>query len=726
MNSVTLPKARGNKKGNSESRLPSGRVSSLQDLSHKGRIISGRNATKSKRVSSNPRGDLFVGREDDANSSFGEENLIRFHENKNTILSNFEEWIKLSTDNKITSKNSWQFALIDYFHDLNVIKDGEDINFQRASATLDGCVKIYLSRVESVATETGKLLSGLATKKAQADLVNASNGENDGEESQDEINEEGCEGRKKRKVNRVVESTLVSFQSIQIKKLDQELTIDPLFKKALAEFDEGGSRSLLLNSLSINTDGKVVFDATSVPSEDINTTSKQNCIGGNDGNELDSQVLNLRKFIYDENDNDLNKLTICPSLGQLVLALDNIQGAKSVLGDMNEKYLNEEREGRELISSMKAEDFDDVDVGGFDIDEMGGDPGFDNYDDVNLAVNDGVDKEGYIANNEKVKGNIMNRDLMAYFDGQIKGNWRGPEHWKVSELKKSRGFTENSKKETLTEGPTGSRKKEVKIINFFEESDEEEEEELFETPKNTLSTMKKPDSDSDNDHNMLPEDIRYNSERLINLFLKPHTPILYFSQSREQENNHSKPLTDASFFAKQYDEQALKSNEERISTSMHQADLEEVSELGLDNGFEGIDFNDALDGGTLMNDEEVQRPPQNDLTKLINTERKARPEYVNFSRIAKRVDVRLLKDNIWRSINTEHSSETRKSYDGFTNDGKGKKFGELVNDVRRMYGSDERKDLSTSFYFICLLHLANEHGFNIESNVSHDDLEIVW
>lgn len=35
------------------------------------------------------------------------------------------------------------------------------INFQKASATLDGCVKVWTSRVDSVATETGRLLSGL-------------------------------------------------------------------------------------------------------------------------------------------------------------------------------------------------------------------------------------------------------------------------------------------------------------------------------------------------------------------------------------------------------------------------------------------------------------------------------------------------------------------------------------------------------------------------------------
>lgn len=101
------------------------------------------------------------------------------------MYSNFEEWIKMATDNvrvvvvyrryhsliyiiilsirqKINANNSWNFALIDYFHELTFLRDGDSINFQKASVSLDGCVKIYTSRVDSVATETGKLLSGLA------------------------------------------------------------------------------------------------------------------------------------------------------------------------------------------------------------------------------------------------------------------------------------------------------------------------------------------------------------------------------------------------------------------------------------------------------------------------------------------------------------------------------------------------------------------------------------
>ena len=111
------------------------------------------------------------------------------------ILANFEEWMKMATDNKINAANSWNFALIDYFHDMSLLKEGDGVNFQKASCTLDGCVKIYTSRIDSVATETNRLLSGLADsrdKKKERD----DEGEEDDE---DEVDEDGNVKKKPRK-----------------------------------------------------------------------------------------------------------------------------------------------------------------------------------------------------------------------------------------------------------------------------------------------------------------------------------------------------------------------------------------------------------------------------------------------------------------------------------------------------------------------------------------------
>lgn len=116
------------------------------------------------------------------------------------ILANFEEWMKMATDNKINAANSWNFALIDYFHDMSLLKEGDGVNFQKASCTLDGCVKIYTSRVDSVATETGKLLSGLADSRdsKKRDRGEGEDGGDD-EEEEDEVDENGNVLKKRRK-----------------------------------------------------------------------------------------------------------------------------------------------------------------------------------------------------------------------------------------------------------------------------------------------------------------------------------------------------------------------------------------------------------------------------------------------------------------------------------------------------------------------------------------------
>lgn len=120
------------------------------------------------------------------------------------ILANFEEWMKMATDNKINATNSWNFALIDYFHDLSLLKEGDGVNFQKASCTLDGCVKIYTSRVDSVASETGKLLSGLADSGAGKKAKERAEGEEGG--SGDEEEEEGEDGVRKKAKKKVGDS----------------------------------------------------------------------------------------------------------------------------------------------------------------------------------------------------------------------------------------------------------------------------------------------------------------------------------------------------------------------------------------------------------------------------------------------------------------------------------------------------------------------------------------
>lgn len=240
----------------------------------------------------------------------------------NANVTDFELWIRMATDNKINANNSWNFALIDFFHDLSLLREGKSINFQKASATLDGCVKIYSSRVDSAATETGRLLSGLAASKYYKPNV-----EDDDDDDDDEKDEEDTEEVrvKQRKKNTVLESTLVnSFEQIRTKKIDFEFVVDPVFKKALSDFDEGGSKSLLLNMLSIDSTGRILFDTTSdsktlaVDNTDETDIEKEFGIDDIDMpvNSVEVDINNLETLFFN-NLEELDTFRVCPSMDAL-------------------------------------------------------------------------------------------------------------------------------------------------------------------------------------------------------------------------------------------------------------------------------------------------------------------------------------------------------------------------------------------------------------------------
>ena len=51
---------------------------------------------------------------------------------------------------------------------------------------------------------------------------------------------------------------------------------------------------------------------------------------------------------------------------------------------------------------------------------------------------------------------------------------------------------------------------------------------------------------------------------------------------------------------------------------------------------------------------------------------------------------------------------------GATDPAESRLFDAVVTNLRKSYPKDKMQDISTSFCFICLLHLANERGLKIE------------
>ncbi|EON97285.1 putative condensin complex component cnd2 protein [Phaeoacremonium minimum UCRPA7] len=720
------------------------------------------------------------------------------------ILANFEEWMKMATDNKINAANSWNFALIDYFHDMSLLKEGNGVNFQKASCTLDGCVKIYTSRVDSVATETGKLLSGLADSR-DSKKKDRDGEEGEGEDSEEEVDEDGV-------TQRSSEATLApSFASLQLKKFELEFAVDPLFKKASADFDEGGAKGLLLNHLMIDSQGRIVFDSSD-DSGDAAAKHKKaeeddDAEEGEDEEDAEASLLSQKEEVEDEEDveidigalgarffpelNRLDELDVCPSLKTFDL------GDPS--GSMDIPFLRAPEDWKDQDKD-KSEDgpgnksglyIDDDNPLGFDDDEglgtfdLGGDVAFGEGGEAwareaalepqmrvfdagegGVGGEDGVDPldengEFVVSMSHAQKSDKMHEDILSYFDQALQKNWTSAEHWRIRKIK-------DINKPAL---PTRTRKeKEPFEIDFMSPLDPSLAEVIYtQASSNSVISLPKKDWKSKT-RNLLPDDKHFNSKQLLTLFLKPKARMGrrrggFGSRggifgNADQRNDVPEGEMDEAFWASQKAPmQSTEGNGEETALPQGDYDANFFQDDGLPfaGGLDDDDdidefadarehFSPGADGGQGMetigmtgafNGLTVTNPA--DLafgTMLVTQSRRVRPEYVQYARVAKRVDVRRLKEELWKCIGFEglqkdpdssrlptppaDATETVKS----AVDEPTLKFTNVMNNLQTVYPRSMMDDISTSFCFISLLHLANEQGLIIEKTPDLTELNI--
>ncbi|EPX71847.1 condensin complex non-SMC subunit Cnd2 [Schizosaccharomyces octosporus yFS286] len=671
------------------------------------------------------------------------------------VLSNFEEWIKLATDNKINSTNTWNFALIDYFHDMSLLREGEAINFQKASCTLDGCVKIYTSRIDSVATETGKLLSGLANdSKALGETEDTSENAED---------EEGRKKRERKRANRSVNTLAKDFESLRAKKFELEGSFDPLFKKMCADFDEDGAKGLLMNHLSVDQHGKIVFDSSDAiikdlegndnkegNLEDINTGNPE---AENENKDADTDGISLealgsiqkRYFI------DIDQLTICPSLqgfefdnkGNLDVSL-----LKSLSDEVNMIAPNSLLEEQAAMNG-------DVELGSAPLDSDGSDDDdneqghivhaledmaygdenvdlstkpLDEFEDPTNNMQDDIDTgETINLANYSVDNQSSVNGIYEYFDKSIKKNWAGPEHWRIQALRKRSIFQPpgmdlsnvSEGADTTRTSTSLERRRRRETDNTIDFTKEVDLDSLL-TPAS--GSLKLPKSHWKK-HNrcLLPDDYQYDSKRLLQLFLKPKVTLMpYVSFNGE-------------------------TGVKRVFEGQDEADASApIYPGGFDEDSDGGDMEEQglhdFDGGSMQELRENTSSPTPPSSagfgeNLLLNARLAKPDSINYAKRAKRVDVKVLKENIWKCLDLEEKNipEASKSNAESNNDEEPKEeekeepvrtFSSTVSQLENLYGQKELKDISTSFAFICLLHLANENALNLISNEDFSDVFI--
>jgi condensin complex subunit 2 len=619
------------------------------------------------------------------------------------LAANFEEWIKMVADNKVNAANSWNLGLINYFHDMRILKEGDGVNFQKASTALDGCVKIYTSRVDSVATDTGKLLSGLAesgNKKRRA-------GDDDDEEGGDEEGEEGEDGQKKKKKRaaRSAEATVApSFAQLQNKKMELELSVDPLFKKASADFDEGGAKGLLLNHLAIDAHGRIVFDssddandatpadsrATPAPEDMAEQQQQEDEEMPDAPEEIEIDITGLASKYFPDI-TQLDEQDVCPSMKTFDLGdadgsmdLPFLKAPEDWRNDGDKEQ--DEGEGEDNRSgilldednalALGFDDDDDIGMGGFDLPpetgfgeggeiwarEAARDPQA-RVHTIGMAEEEAGEGEEVTRSTEPYGFSVtQGRDeeqenILSYFDQANKKNWAGPEHWRIRRIK-----------DIGKAPPTTKRKeKEPFKIDFDAPMSQNLADMLF-TPATSNSTITLPKAQwSSKTRNLLPDDKHFNSRQLLRLFLKPNARMgprrrnRGHQQQQKPDETPTGEVDEAYWAAREAEANALPEDEGmpgNYDADFFQDDGLPMAGVPMDDGEEFADARDhfsppiedgpvpvqSLDGAVAGTGEGAFG------TQLVTQSRRFRPEYVQYARVAKKVDVKRLKDELWKGI----------------------------------------------------------------------------
>ncbi|XP_026718810.1 condensin complex subunit 2 [Athene cunicularia] len=422
------------------------------------------------------------------------------------ISDHYSTCIKLSTENKITTRNAFGLHLIDYITDILKQKDSEVTNFKVAAGTLDASAKIYSVRVDAVHTDTYKVLGGLGTDLAPAKPTDSS-------EEEDNAAPEAVKRvqTKKKHSFKTIEQNL---NNINASETNHRCEIDPMFQKTASSFDECSTAGIFLTGLRTQScQSELLFDLKIVPLPSSETVVLPNSDP--------VKVMDLKSLLAQ----CIEKRLICSSLADFQFTKWDAESHEESVAALLDKFKKSNQ-----VFDINAEIDSDVE----DCVPVLPDDDF-NSDSPRSAVAEKIGEFSENLNSIKTvsqsmitdaapfgKGDIgtmclhlsMKPGEYSYFSPRILSMWAGPEHWRFKPQHKSDG---NSEKET--------KKRNVKKafeINFDEDIDFDT---YFRKTKASITLAKSILESQNVKSTTLPTDFNYDPKNIIQLFLKPAVKV---------------------------------------------------------------------------------------------------------------------------------------------------------------------------------------------------------
>ena len=410
----------------------------------------------------------------------------------------------------------------------------------------------------------------------------------DGDEDDEDDEGEGGEGTaKKAKPKRVrpslagtlltpqgarsVKTLVDDIKNIQYKTLELEFSVDPLFKKTSADFDEGGASGILMNHLGCDTSLRIVFDALeslALPDEDAPVEDSEDLdatvnVAGLVGAST-SRVQADRAAPHQDMLDDLETLHLCPSLAAFKFSADasamdfaRITGLDASTTSSNLTGLADvtgapPAPGTPLNGFDNAGGFDDDDQQFFDDAQPGDadmDGGADFFAGGGAAPDDvfeardplglfGAPKPMGRAGEGDVEYTAgADEGMFDLFDSAFAAkNWAGPSHWKMRRVAKPAAKGALAllmiplirSGDSTTKTPARERKEKIVLQADFR-APAPAIKELFAQSNATTRLAASARTDS----HVLPDDMHFDSKQLLSFFLKPKSRVHVRQRGRQ-------------------------------------------------------------------------------------------------------------------------------------------------------------------------------------------------
>ena len=553
-------------------------------------------------------------------------------------------------------------------------------------------------------SETFKVLGGLSRSAAPRSDAIDEEGE-DQEADGDAEGEDGGAGEKtKGKSRRGGAATLEPAEAHTSRALEDAIAVDPLFQKTSAQFDEGGAAGLLMNALSVHRGCDTVFDSNEVP--DYAGVDAFRGPAALSSITLDLSALAPALEPAATAFAAVVPAVLTPTLASIRALLPGaaVDTTASVAADaasfaacrptaQAEALQDAWAEGGLFAAAPPGTDGGDTCAAVYEDDLYSGDANFGGMDDddgddmgtsgFGSALNDsalmgelhaGAGGAAHAGRFQMGGGGVL-QWVSAASDAvgaQHRRAWAGASHWRFRAAPSTSGADAGA---PAAAAPTRKTKKGPFFLDFCAPLPELDAA-LFAPPAKASDTrLAGAPTPADT---LLPADLRYSSSQLVRLFLKPQMgPSASSAHSADQAFEPSA--------AADYDD-----------------DDDGGADFGGGGDFGGWD-EPAADGPVASMD-----------ASLVLAPRRVEQIRVNYARSAKVVDVRALKTTLWDSL---ENGAPQASGDGLS-------FASLLQSVTPECGAGALEDVSVHMCFICLLHLANEHGLAIKGVTSLDELRI--